>query len=297
MNGRGIELVEVASGYRLQVREQYSPWLGGLFSERPPRYSRALLETLALIAYRQPITRGEIEDVRGVVVSSNIIKTLMEREWIRVLGHREVPGRPALYGTTREFLDHFGLKSLEGLPPLAAIRDLDQMEPDLFAPAPASSGAGNGPNDGPCDDGDSAGNHRNSIDGDAATDPQTKPVDGESTTVISAPLVDDVVRGGGDEGEIEPHDEGQVGAVISSAASADLDLAGSLDDEQHAADQQVGLYAGEPADETRESSMVIELSPELAAEPSPDQSPDQGMQSEVAGETGDDLRGETHGGT
>jgi segregation and condensation protein B len=135
--GRGIELMEVASGYRLQVREEYSPWLGGLFSERPPRYSRALLETLALIAYRQPITRGEIEDVRGVVVSSNIIKTLMEREWIRVLGHREVPGRPSLYGTTREFLDHFGLKSLEGLPPLADIRDLDQVEPDLFAPAPA----------------------------------------------------------------------------------------------------------------------------------------------------------------
>jgi segregation and condensation protein B len=137
LDGRGIELVEVASGYRLQVREQYSPWLAGLFSERPPRYSRAMLETLALIAYRQPITRGEIEDVRGVVVSSNIVKTLMEREWIRVLGHREVPGRPALYGTTREFLDHFGLQSLEGLPPLADIRDLDQVEPDLFAPAPA----------------------------------------------------------------------------------------------------------------------------------------------------------------
>ena len=142
LDGRGIELVEVASGYRLQVREQYSPWLAGLFSERPPRYSRALLETLALIAYRQPITRGEIEDVRGVVVSSNIVKTLMEREWIRVLGHREVPGRPALYGTTREFLDHFGLQSLEGLPPLADIRDLDQVEPDLFAPAPAQIDVG-----------------------------------------------------------------------------------------------------------------------------------------------------------
>lgn len=135
LSGRGIELVEVASGYRLQVRKEYSSWLAGLFSERPPRYSRALLETLALITYRQPITRGEIEDIRGVAVSSNIIKTLMEREWIRVLGHREVPGRPALYGTTREFLDHFGLKNLEGLPPLADIRDLDQVAPDLFAPA------------------------------------------------------------------------------------------------------------------------------------------------------------------
>ena len=138
LEGRSLELVQVASGYRLQVRKEYSPWLGGLFAERPPRYSRALLETLALIAYRQPITRGEIEDVRGVAVSSNIIKTLMEREWIRVLGHKEVPGRPALYGTTRAFLDHFGLKSLEGLPALAEIRDLDQVEPDLFAGAPAT---------------------------------------------------------------------------------------------------------------------------------------------------------------
>jgi segregation and condensation protein B len=130
---RPLELVQVASGYRLQVCREYSLWLGGLFSERPPRYSRALLETLALIAYRQPVTRGEIEEVRGVAVSSNIIKTLMEREWIRVLGHREVPGRPALYGTTREFLDHFGLRGLDGLPGLAEIRDLDRLEPDLFS--------------------------------------------------------------------------------------------------------------------------------------------------------------------
>jgi segregation and condensation protein B len=133
---RPLELVQVASGYRLQVRQEYSLWLGGLFSERPPRYSRALLETLALIAYRQPVTRGEIEEVRGVAVSSNIIKTLMEREWIRVLGHREVPGRPALYGTTREFLDHFGLRGLDGLPELAEIRDLDRLEPDLFSALP-----------------------------------------------------------------------------------------------------------------------------------------------------------------
>jgi segregation and condensation protein B len=133
---RPLELVQVASGYRLQVRQEYSLWLGGLFSERPPRYSRALLETLALIAYRQPVTRGEIEEVRGVAVSSNIIKTLMEREWIRVLGHREVPGRPALYGTTREFLDHFGLRGLDGLPELAEVRDLDRLEPDLFSALP-----------------------------------------------------------------------------------------------------------------------------------------------------------------
>jgi len=123
--GRGIEVAEVASGFRLQVRSDTAPFVARLWEERPPRYTRALLETLALIAYRQPVTRGDIEDVRGVVVSSNTIKTLIEREWIRVVGHRDVPGRPAMYATTREFLDYFGLKSLEDLPSLMEIRELD----------------------------------------------------------------------------------------------------------------------------------------------------------------------------
>ena len=108
--GRGIELIEVASGYRLQVRSEVAPWVGRLWDERPQRYSRALLETLALIAYRQPITRGDIEDVRGVVVSSQMMKTLIERDWVRIVGYRDVPGRPAMYATTKEFLDYFGLK-------------------------------------------------------------------------------------------------------------------------------------------------------------------------------------------
>lgn len=145
---RGVELVEVSSGFRFQVRKAYSPWIGRLWAERPARYSRALLETLALIAYRQPITRGEIEQVRGVTLSSSIMRSLLEREWIRVVGHRDVPGRPALYGTTRAFLDHFNLKSLDELPPLGEIRDLDSV-PDLFsqaggapAAAPGSAGAG-----------------------------------------------------------------------------------------------------------------------------------------------------------
>ncbi len=129
--GRGIELREVASGFRIQVRKEYAPWVSRLWEERPPRYSRALLETLALIAYRQPITRGEIEEVRGVSVSSNIIKTLTEREWVRVVGHRDVPGKPALYATTREFLDYFNLKSLDELPSLAEIRDLDTINQEL----------------------------------------------------------------------------------------------------------------------------------------------------------------------
>jgi len=128
---RGFELKEVASGFRLQVRQDYSQWIGRLWEEKPARYTRALLETIALIAYRQPITRGEIEEVRGVSVSSNIIKTLMEREWIKVLGHKDVPGKPALYGTTKEFLDYFNLKSLEDLPSLAEIKDLDQIHQEL----------------------------------------------------------------------------------------------------------------------------------------------------------------------
>ncbi len=123
--GRGIEVKEVASGYRVQVKRSMTDLLQPLWEERAPRYTRALLETLALVAYRQPITRAEIEEVRGVSVSTNIVRTLMERGWIRVVGYREVPGRPSMLGTTREFLDYFGLRKLEDLPPLSAIRDDD----------------------------------------------------------------------------------------------------------------------------------------------------------------------------
>lgn len=128
---RGFELKEVASGFRFQVRQHLSPWISRLSEERPQRYTRALLETLGLIAYRQPITRGDIEEIRGVAVSSTIIRTLLDREWIRVVGHRDVPGRPAMFATTRQFLDYFNLKSLQQLPPLAEIRDLDQLMPEL----------------------------------------------------------------------------------------------------------------------------------------------------------------------
>ena len=134
--GRAFELKEVASGYRLQIREKFSPWVGRLWEERPQRYSRALLETMALIAYRQPITRGEIEDVRGVAVNTNIVKTLIEREWIRIVGYRDVPGKPAMFATTKAFLDHFNLKNLEDLPPLAELREME-TEPVLdFDDAP-----------------------------------------------------------------------------------------------------------------------------------------------------------------
>jgi len=159
--GRGIELREVASGWRLQVRKELMPWVSRLWEERPQRYSRALLETLALIAYRQPITRGEIESVRGVSLSSNIIRTLQEREWIRIVGHRDVPGKPALFGTTRAFLDYFELRSLDELPTLAEIKDLDGLEPELvFA----------GVNDEHAEDGEA--------DDDTATpDPEIQPED------------------------------------------------------------------------------------------------------------------------
>ncbi|GGK04655.1 hypothetical protein GCM10011394_12170 [Luteimonas terricola] len=138
---RGVELVEVASGWRYQVKADVHPWVARLWTERQVKYTRATLETLALIAYRQPITRGEIEQVRGVATNSNIIKALEEREWIRVVGHRDMPGKPELLGTTKGFLDYFGLKRLDELPPLSELKDFGELEPQLrFEPEAASDG-------------------------------------------------------------------------------------------------------------------------------------------------------------
>jgi segregation and condensation protein B len=148
---RGYELVQVASGYRFQVRQNLSDWVARLWQERPARYSRALMETLSLIAYRQPITRGEIEEIRGVAVSTNIVKTLLEREWVRVVGHRDVPGRPAMYATTRQFLDYFNLKALDQLPPLAEIKELDNLSGELGLELPQASD-NELPKDDPSDD-------------------------------------------------------------------------------------------------------------------------------------------------
>lgn len=134
---RGIELVSVSSGYRFQVAQAVAPYIAKTLEEKPARYSRALLETLALIAYRQPITRGEVEDIRGVVVSTHIIKTLHEQEWIRIVGYKEVPGKPALYATTKAFLDHFGLNNLSDLPPLAELKDLDSIDTQQIEEAAA----------------------------------------------------------------------------------------------------------------------------------------------------------------
>jgi segregation and condensation protein B len=147
--GRGVELVEVASGFRYQVREDVHPWVARLWAERQTKYSRALLETLALIAYRQPITRGEIEQVRGVTVATSIMHTLEEREWIRIVGYRDVPGKPALFGTTRQFLDYFNLKSLDQLPTLAEIREIADpqlaLAPAIVPDAPAAADAPSDP--------------------------------------------------------------------------------------------------------------------------------------------------------
>jgi len=139
--GRGIELKEVSKGYRYQARSDVSRWVSRLWEERAPRYSRALLETLALVAYRQPITRAEIEDIRGVAVSSSIMKTLQERGWVRIVGHRDVPGKPAMYATTREFLDYFNLKGLDDLPTLAELRDIDKINAELDLRLPGEGGA------------------------------------------------------------------------------------------------------------------------------------------------------------
>lgn len=185
--GRGIELKQVASGYRIQIRKSMSDWLMPLWEERPPRYSRALLETLALIAYRQPITRGDIEEIRGVAVSTNIVRTLLERSWIRVVGHRDVPGKPAMFGTTREFLDYFGLKRLEDLPPLSELKDLDNLNVELDLPSEY-------PQEDLVDQLDEADADALQADtsgeleaGDAASDPGVSDQAGEGADVIDLP--------------------------------------------------------------------------------------------------------------
>lgn len=171
--GRGFELKEVGSGWRFQVRAEVAPWINRLWEEKPQRYSRALLETLALVAYRQPITRGDIEEIRGVAVSSHIIKTLTEREWIKVVGHRDVPGRPSLYATTRQFLDYFNLKSLEELPSLGEIRDLSDINKELDLGVEPVTGSGSEPGDGEAEPADEA---------QAQTSPNQETADEDSPT-------------------------------------------------------------------------------------------------------------------
>nr|VFJ57404.1 MAG: condensin subunit ScpB [Candidatus Kentron sp. DK]VFJ68062.1 MAG: condensin subunit ScpB [Candidatus Kentron sp. DK] len=169
---RSVELQEIASGFQYRIRTEYAPYIQRLWAERPARYSRALLETLAIIAYRQPVTRGEVEEIRGVSIASSLLKTLREREWIRILGHRDVPGKPALYGTTRAFLDYFGLKTLDEMPALEAIREII---PDIDAALSL---------DGPHDDADDA------TPGDATGDPEASPPEPETSPPEEEPKED-----------------------------------------------------------------------------------------------------------
>ncbi len=204
---RAIELVEVAGGFRFQVRREFAERVSRLWEERPPRYSRALLETLALIAYRQPITRGEIEDIRGVGVSSSITKTLQEREWIRIVGHREVPGRPAMYGTTRRFLDDFNLKGLDELPTLSELRDLLQINVELpleGAPDPGGDAAdgvaaarGESHGDEPPEGGSPEGESKNESGAAPGHDPLNDAGDeaGEESSDVPAPALAEADRG------------------------------------------------------------------------------------------------------
>ncbi len=202
---RGIELKQVSSGYRFQVRQQYSHWVSKLWEEKPPRYTRALLETLALITYRQPITRAEIEDVRGVAVSSNIMKTLQERDWVKVVGHRDVPGRPALFATTKDFLDYFNLKSMDELPTLAEIKDLDKIGEGLSSGDEIPEVATNSEID---NEGDSDTVNNSNVDSDIKSDTDSDfdtdidsyiENEGEiNTQEDSANAINDVEEDGGD---------------------------------------------------------------------------------------------------
>ncbi|WP_198264759.1 SMC-Scp complex subunit ScpB [sulfur-oxidizing endosymbiont of Gigantopelta aegis] len=170
---RGVELIEVSSGFRFQVVQSVAPWVSRLWEERPQKYSRALLETLALVAYRQPVTRGEIEEIRGVSVSSQIMRTLVEREWVRIIGHRDVPGKPAMYATTKTFLDYFGLKKLDELPPLSEIRDLDVINAELdFGDGATAQAVSSDSETDPESNDDSLANIAISVDVDSENDEQ-----------------------------------------------------------------------------------------------------------------------------
>jgi len=244
---RGVELKEVASGFRYQVKQDVHPWLSRMWTERPSRYSRALLETLALIAYRQPITRPEIEQIRGVVVSSNIIKTLEERDWIRVVGHRDVPGRPALFGTTRAFLDYFNLKSLDELPPLSEIRDME--DPQLrFEPEPLP-----------------------------ARVVKDLPIDPEAEAEALAATDEDAgspaeAENASDRGEIEPADDIDVQDLASAAGQAaaeeimDVAMAPAGDDAEPGTEEEEPTIVAEDRDDATAAPTGLSTEPTTADE-------------------------------
>jgi segregation and condensation protein B len=210
---RAVELKETAAGFRVQVRREFAEQVSRLWPERPPRYSRALLETLAIIAYRQPLTRGEIESVRGVAVNPNIIRTLFERNWIRVVGHREVPGRPELLGTTRDFLDYFGLKSLDQLPPLSEIKSLEELDPQLALPEPVGAVALPAPSE---DVGESADGQAGEAAGEETADATAGEEDASGEQAVESGE-----EAGGTEQPEAGEDAGSAGAGEHEASAAD----------------------------------------------------------------------------
>lgn len=272
---RGVELLEVASGFRYQVRTEIYPHIARLWAEKPARYSRALLETLALIAYRQPITRGEIEAIRGVAVNSQIIRTLEEREWIRVVGHRDVPGKPALFGTTRAFLDYFNLKSLDQLPPLSALQELPDIEPELdFDGARAKAALPAGPGD-PVD-ADDAGT---AVSEAAASEPVAAAdsnAEAEADTQAPADAEDSAATGDIDA-KAAPAALVAADEVVS-AESDDTEPAlanpDSIDGAQHADAYENDLATAARLDEERAASNTTDTTdPTGESETSPEQIP------------------------
>ena len=235
--GRGVELREVASGYRMQVVPECANWVSRMWEEKAPRYSRALLETLVLIAYRQPITRGEIEEIRGVSVSSHIVKTLSEREWVRVLGHKDVPGRPSMYGTTREFLDYFNLKSLDDLPSLAELKDLDKLHPELELEQEVS--AEGGPE----------------LVTEGEEEPGVQEGAGQEDTVQAEISQDEITE----SGDVQNTEE-QASVVDDSVdeAESDSDIDNSSADEEMVAEAGEGLDAEESSDDEAEKATLTE---------------------------------------
>ena len=241
---RGVELVELASGFRYQVKADVHAWVSRLWTERKTKYTRATLETLALIAYRQPITRGEIEQVRGVAVSSNIIQALEEREWIRVVGHRDVPGKPALYGTTKAFLDYFGLKRLDELPPLSELKDIGELEPQLQfegTPAPIAAGVADEAAASNAEAADASDEPANEADAD---DTATGPSDADETGAEAGDDIGDEVAAG----DTADADENETPDAAADEATENETEAETIDDEVADLDIDENEYAlqGDP---------------------------------------------------
>jgi len=264
--GRGIEIREVASGFRVQVRGNMTQWLSKLWEERPPRYSRALMETLSIIAYRQPVTRGDIEEIRGVSVTSNIIRTLLEREWIKVLGHRDVPGKPAMFGTTRDFLDYFDLKKLDDLPPLAELAQLEPVSVQLQLETEEEIAQGEAPAD--ADESSAEDVAENDVaDENNDTDPEAVSEQDEQS-ITEFPVEDDL----DDDDELLSEEEITAATEKIDAIMAELSAKNEPEEDENEAEVDVppggvqplvGLNA--PGEEPPESATVASLDEARAA--------------------------------